>query len=142
MTDETESARVAGETTTVSMSASSPAPTWANREELPSFSPSPGITAELVSGDGLMTVWMWIEPETSLAVHHHPHEQIGVVLEGAIAVTIGGETRRVGPGGAYVVPPDVPHGGLTGPEGCLVLESFAPPRETFLALAAAAGRSG
>lgn len=140
MPDETLAARTA-DGTTAAMTAPSAA-TWAQREELPSFAPSPGITAELVSGEALMTVWMRIEPETNLAVHHHRHEQIGVVIEGAIAVRIGGETRRVGPGGAYVVPPDVPHGGVTGPEGCFVLESFAPPRETFLALVAAAGRSG
>lgn len=140
MPDETQAARTADGTTTAVPAPS--AATWAQREELPSFAPSPGITAELVSGEALMTVWMRIEPATTLAVHHHRHEQIGVVIEGAIEVTIGGETRRVGPGGAYVVPPDVPHGGVTGSEGCLVLESFAPPRETFLELVAAAGRSG
>jgi quercetin dioxygenase-like cupin family protein len=142
MTDETVAARAVDETVTVPTAVPSTAPTWARREELPSFSPAPGITAELVSGGALMTVWMRIEPETSLAVHHHRHEQIGVVLEGAIEITIGGETRRVGSGGAYVVPSDVPHGGVTGSEGCLVLESFAPPRESFLALVAAATHSG
>lgn len=116
-----------------------PTSPWATRETLPTFSPAPGITAQMVTGEGLMTVWMRIAPGTTLAVHAHPNEQIGVVLEGAIAVTIGGETRRVEPGGAYVVPPELPHGGVTGPEGCLVLESFAPPREVFRALAATAG---
>jgi len=140
MPDETQAARAAKETTTELIVPSASA-TWANRAELPSFAPSPGITAELVSGKALMTVWMRIEPATTLAVHHHRHEQIGVVIDGAIEVTIGGETRRVGPGGAYVVPPDVPHGGVTGSEGCLVLESFAPPRETFLELVAAVERS-
>ena len=114
------------------------APTWATRDALPTFSPAPGIAAQAVSGGSLMSVWMRIEPETSLAVHAHPHEQIGVVLEGAITITIGDETRRAEAGHAYVVPPNLPHGGVTGPEGCLVIESFAPPREGFLALAAAA----
>lgn len=114
------------------------APTWATRDALPTFSPAPGIAAQAVAGGSLMSVWMRIEPETSLAVHAHPREQIGVVLEGAITITVGDETRRAEAGHAYVVPPDLPHGGVTGPEGCLVIESFAPPREAFLALAAAA----
>ena len=80
-----------------------------------------------------MVTWIRIEPERELPIHHHPHEQIGVVLEGEIDLTIDGETRRVGLGGCYVVPGGLPHGGRTGAAGCLILESFSPPREDYLA---------
>ena len=116
-----------------------PAPTWAHRDDLIPFSPRPGIGVQVVAGDRLMVCWIKIAPGTLLPVHDHPHEQLGVVLEGAIEVTVGGETRRLGPGAAYAVPPHVPHGGQTGAEGCLVLETFTPPREDYLARAAAAG---
>ncbi len=119
------------------------APTWASRDALPAFSPAPGVTVQVVAGGRLMTAWVRIEPDTALALHHHPHEQLGVVLEGAIAVTIAGETRPLTVGHAYAVPPGLVHGGVAGPHGCLVLESFTPPREDYLALAAAAaGQAG
>lgn len=111
------------------------APRWVEREGLPVASVAPGVSMQAISGAAAMTAWIAIEPNTSLAVHHHPSEQIGVVLEGAIELTIVGETRRLGPGHAYAIPPDVPHGGVTGDEGCLVLETFAPPRPDYLAMA-------
>lgn len=112
-------------------------PTWVHRDEVPAFSAAPGVTLQVVSGAAAMTAWIAIEPNSRLAVHHHPNEQIGVVLDGAIEITIGDDTRRLGPGHAYTIPPDVPHGGVTDDEGCLVLETFAPPRADLLAAARA-----
>lgn len=105
---------------------------WAERDKLPAVTPRPGIEVRVVSGETLTSCWIRIDPETDLPIHAHPHEQIGVVVEGAIEVTIGGQTRRVGPGMAYAVPGGVAHGGRTGPEGVLVIESFAPVREDYL----------
>ena len=34
-------------------------------------------------------------------------------------------------GEVYVVPPNVPHGAVTGDEACLALDVFCPPREGF-----------
>ena len=105
---------------------------WAERERLPRVEPRPGIEVRVVSGEQMTSCWIRIAPDTELPAHAHPHEQIGVVVEGAIAVTIAGETRRVGPGMAYVVQGGVEHSGRTGPEGVLVVESFAPVREEYL----------
>ncbi len=127
----------ASETTTPTV-----AQTWASRDDLPPFSPVPGIAFRVVAGDRLMVAWVRIDPHTTLAVHDHPHEQVGVVLEGAIDVTVGGETRSLGPGDAYVVPAHVPHGGATHAEGCLVLDTFSPPRADYLARAAEARQGG
>ena len=44
---------------------------------------------------------------------------------------IGGETRRLKPGDAYVIPPGVEHK-LTGGDGwALALDVFSPPREDY-----------
>ena len=32
------------------------------------------------------------------------------------------------PGQCVVIPPDAPHGGFAGPEGCEALDVFTPPR--------------
>ncbi len=115
-------------------------PTWVHRDDLASFSPAPGVTLRAVFAGTAMTAWITIEPHTTLAIHHHPNEQIGVVLEGAIEVTIAGESRLLRPGHAYTVPPNLPHGGVTGADGCLLPETFAPPRADYLAMAQAAER--
>lgn len=113
---------------------------WGQRDAIAPFSPAPGVEVRLVAGGHLMTCWITLAPETDLPLHEHPNEQIGVVVEGRIRVTVGGETRQLGPGGAYVVPPNVRHGGSTGAEGCRLVESFSPPREDYLARAAGASR--
>jgi mannose-6-phosphate isomerase-like protein (cupin superfamily) len=46
---------------------------------------------------------------SSIHEHHHPNEEVWVIIEGRFEVTIGDETRLVGPGAVAVVPPDVPH---------------------------------
>ena len=45
----------------------------------------------------------------SIHEHHHPNEEVWIILEGEFEVSIGGETEVAGPGAVAVVPPDVPH---------------------------------
>jgi hypothetical protein len=52
-----------------------------------------------------------------------------------------GKTRALTPGHAAAVPPGPTHGGVTGPDGSLVLERFGPLREDHLASATTAGRA-
>ena len=110
---------------------------WAEHDRLPEFSSAPGLHVRMISGDQMMSCWNRIDPNVSLARHAHPNEQVGVVIEGAVTVTIGEETRRLTAGMAYVVPGDVEHAAETGAEGVLLIESFAPPREGFIDLARA-----
>ena len=114
---------------------------WAYKDELAPFHPVPGMDVRATAGTQVMSCWIDIAPHTELAEHEHPHEQIGVVVEGAVHLTMDGETRRVGPGGAYIVPGGMRHAARTGDEGVRIVESFAPVRENFLEMAqkAAAG---
>jgi quercetin dioxygenase-like cupin family protein len=41
--------------------------------------------------------------------HSHPNDEVWNVVEGELEITIAGEVRVVGPGGAAVVPPDTVH---------------------------------
>lgn len=114
---------------------------WINRAGLPAFTAAPGVTMQSFSGGLLMANWVTIEPNTPIPRHQHPHEQIGVMLEGAMELTIGDETRLLRPGDAYSVPPHLPHGGRTHEEGCVVLDLFTPVREDYAALARTAAQS-
>lgn len=42
--------------------------------------------------------------------HHHVHEEIFLIREGALAVTLGGKTTRIGPGSVAYVASNVEHG--------------------------------
>ena len=51
-----------------------------------------------------------LAPGTSTAAHHHPlAEEIYYILEGVGWMTIGDESRDVGPGDAIAIPPESVH---------------------------------
>jgi quercetin dioxygenase-like cupin family protein len=106
-------------------------PRWVTREQLPSFSPLPGFAMQSVTGGKLMANWVTIEPHREMPRHQHPHEQLGIMLDGALELTIGDETRLLRAGDAYTIPPHLPHHARTLDEGCVVLDIFTPPREDY-----------
>ncbi len=63
--------------------------------------------------------------------HHHPHEQIGYVIEGRALVTLGDKTEEIVPGGVYIVTANVPHTVKPLTHRLVLLESFTPTREDF-----------
>lgn len=102
-----------------------------NIDELPSFDPLPGITMSILSGARSMANWVKLDPSVEVPAHRHPHEQLGLVLEGEIQMTIDGKTQTLSPGHCYVIAGDVEHAAVAGPNGCLVLDIFSPPREDY-----------
>jgi quercetin dioxygenase-like cupin family protein len=60
--------------------------------------------------------------------HVHTHEdEISYVLEGELVVTVGGETRTLGPGDAIFKPRGVPHAfAIAGDEPVRFLETIVP----------------
>jgi quercetin dioxygenase-like cupin family protein len=54
-------------------------------------------------------VWWEFEKGADIHQHQHKQEEVWFVVEGELEVTIGGETRRCGPGTAAIIPPDTPH---------------------------------
>ncbi len=105
--------------------------TWVRRSEVPPFSPAPGIQIQPVIGESLMTCWITMEPGAIVAEHSHINEQLGVVVEGSVSITAAGETREMVVGDAYIVPSDLPHHGVAGADGVLLVETFVPIREEY-----------
>lgn len=105
--------------------------TWVRRSEVPPFSPAPGIQIQPVIGESLMTCWIAMEPGAVVAEHSHVHEQLGVVVEGSVTLTVAGETRELVVGDAYLVPSDLAHNGVAGANGVLLVETFVPVREEY-----------
>jgi len=108
-----------------------PAVLWANIETMSSLAPLPGITMWPLAGTNLMINFVRIEPGAEVPLHHHSHEQGGTVIEGTILMTIDGETRELRAGDVYIAPSQSIHGATAGPNGCLVVDIFSPPREDY-----------
>jgi quercetin dioxygenase-like cupin family protein len=99
------------------------------------FSGFAGITMQAITGEKVMINRVVIPSGAVVPDHQHVHEQAGYVLEGTLFLQVAGETWELTPGDAYVVPGGTIHSAWSGPEGCIVLDIFAPPREDYVALA-------
>jgi len=60
--------------------------------------------------------------------HHHPQEEVWNVVEGEVAVIVGGIQHIAGPGCAVVVPSNTPHS-ATAHGACRVLVVDSPVRD-------------
>ncbi len=87
-----------------------------------------GVTARVVNGARLTLAAVDLEPDVPVREHRHENEQLGLVLRGSIMFTIGGEKRALHAGETYTIPSNVPHEAVAGPEGCTVVDVFAPVR--------------
>lgn len=90
-----------------------------------------GVVARKVEGRHLTFALVHLEPNASVAPHQHPNEQVGMVLNGTLRFTIGGETRDLRQGDTYVIHAGVPHDAIAGPDGCVVIDVFSPTRDDW-----------
>lgn len=90
----------------------------------------PGLRARIVHTARTSQSWVEIDAGAAFPEHQHPHEQVVNVLDGALELTVAGETRTLRRGDVYVIPPDTPHSGRAI-ERSLVLDVFAPVRDDY-----------
>jgi quercetin dioxygenase-like cupin family protein len=93
-----------------------------------------GINARVVHGERLLLGVVELDPGAVAQEHHHEHEQLGMVISGAVTFRIGEETQELGPGETWTIPSNVPHEATAGPEGAVLIDVFAPVREDWVAL--------
>ena len=92
---------------------------------------APGCTAHVAWGQHIMFSLFILQPNSEMSLHSHHNEQMGIILEGEIEVTIGNETKLMKKGDVYLIPSDIPHGGRTHIESVMILDAFSPPREEY-----------
>ncbi len=102
-----------------------------NVDELKAIQPFDSVNIRVAYGENVMMAYVNIEANTALPEHSHPHEQMGMFLEGEAEFTIGDEKRMVKPGMAYLVPSNVKHGVVTFDKPVLALDIFSPVREEY-----------
>lgn len=99
------------------------------------ISPVPGCRMRTPFGEHLMLSYLEMDAGAEVPLHHHPHEQGGILLEGRLQLTIGDETRVVSPGAMFLIPPNVPHRAVALDANVRVLDVFSPVREDYAELA-------
>lgn len=122
---------------------SSPFRSWSGREPYRIF---PTVDIHAIGGDQVLLCRVVYEPCTTVPRHAHQHtEQVMVIVEGDVTMTIGDETRELGPGDVAVVNRGVEHE-LHSTGGLVFFEALAPvpldhvpDRERDLVLGADAG---
>ena len=90
-----------------------------------------GVVARRVQGDRLTLAVVELSPNAIVPEHRHPQEQCGLVIEGEIRFRIADEVRDLGPGGTWRILGGTPHEVVAGPEGAVVIDAFAPPRDDW-----------
>jgi quercetin dioxygenase-like cupin family protein len=89
------------------------------------------VAVRTVDGERLTLGVVELDANALVPEHRHPHEQLGMVLQGALEFRVGDEKRQLGPGGTWRIPSNVPHDVKVGPEGAVVVDVFAPVREDW-----------
>ena len=92
----------------------------------------PGVSIQTCHTDKLMLSYVDLAPHAVVAEHSHPHEQVGMVLEGRATFFIGGEEKTLGKGDMYLIPSNVKHRVVALDEPVKALDIFTPIREDYV----------
>jgi len=91
----------------------------------------PGVDIFTACGRHMMLSLVEFEPGAVVEEHSHPHEQVGLLLEGELHFTIGDESRTLGPGEMWRIPGGVKHKAIAGPSPVRALDVFYPIRDDY-----------
>ena len=91
----------------------------------------PGVVVNTCAAEKMMLSVAELEPGAVVEEHSHPHEQVGIVLQGRAVFTIGGEERTLKPGDLFRIPGGVRHKVRALDEPMRALDVFCPPREDY-----------
>ena len=91
----------------------------------------PGVDIYTACGEQMMLSLVEMEPFAVVEEHSHPHEQMGLMLEGEADFTIGGQPQRIVAGQMWRIPGGVPHKVVAGDRPVRALDVFHPPREDY-----------
>lgn len=72
-----------------------------------------------------------LAPGSVIPLHHHPEEQISLILEGELDFELDGEKFQLGPGEGVLIPAQMPHQAQASKK-TLAYDCFSPPRRDYL----------
>jgi quercetin dioxygenase-like cupin family protein len=94
--------------------------------EVETYEFAPGVHINAVGGEQVLLCRAAYEPGMRVTRHSHEHtEQVMLILEGEVTMTIEGETRTLRAGDTVVVNRGLEHE-LHSEHGCAFIEALAP----------------
>ena len=92
-----------------------------------------GVDAQIITGENMHLIRAVYPPRAVYETHSHPHEQFSLLLSGRIRLTVGEESREIGPGDGWYAPAGVPHGGeILGEEEAVFIDVYSPATRWIL----------
>ena len=91
----------------------------------------PGVDIYTTCCQHMMLSLVEMQPHAVVEEHSHPHEQMGLMLEGAADFTIGGQQMRVTAGMMWRIPGGVVHKVVALDQPVRAIDVFHPPREEY-----------
>ena len=91
----------------------------------------PGVHIRTCAAERMMLSLVDLEPHAVVQEHSHPHEQVGMLLEGRAVFFIGGEEKTLQPGEMYRIPGGVKHRVVVLDRPARALDIFYPVREDY-----------
>lgn len=91
-----------------------------------------GMNTTIFASPRLMVSVVRIDPNCKGTLHKHPHEQWGVLMDGAGKRIAEQGFTPVTAGDVWFTPGEELHTFEAGPQGAFILEVFSPPREDYL----------
>jgi quercetin dioxygenase-like cupin family protein len=101
-----------------------------NLNEQPGREAFPGGKGRFAHSEHMTSSHWTLRAGAQLPGHAHPHEQISNIISGDFEFTVGGETKRLGPGMVLIIPPNARHSGRAISE-CYIVDVFYPVREDY-----------
>ncbi|MGO8932126.1 MAG: cupin domain-containing protein [Terracidiphilus sp.] len=89
------------------------------------------ITRQYVVGTNVMLARIVLKKGAHVPMHHHVHEQISHVVEGALNFILDGQEVVVRAGDILSIPPHLPHE-VVALEDSVALDIFNPPRQDWI----------
>ena len=103
-----------------------------SREDCSHHGIFPGVNIYTTAGDQIMLSLVEFEPHAIVESHSHPHEQMGLLLEGELIFTIDDQEHTVRPGQMWRIPGGVVHNAVAGNQPVKALDVFHPVREDYV----------
>jgi quercetin dioxygenase-like cupin family protein len=92
---------------------------------------NPLITRQYIVGTNTMLARIVLKKGARVPMHHHVHEQISHVVEGALEFVVNGTHVIVRAGDILTIPPNIPHE-VVALEDSVALDIFNPPRQDWI----------
>jgi len=102
-----------------------------SRQDCSNHNIFPGVDIHTIAGERLMLSLVEFEPHSVVQPHSHPHEQMGLLLEGELTFLVGDEKRTLQAGEMWSIPGGVVHSVYAGEKPAKALDVFHPVRDDY-----------